>query len=230
MNDVTLWIGFIAAGYLSGSIPFGLLIARAKGVDIRQHGSGNIGATNVGRVLGKSAGALCFALDVIKGATPVLIAGAVMSMFDPAAVTSARMAWWFAVGVSAIIGHMYPVWLRFRGGKGVATGFGALLAMWPVTSLAALGALVVWIVSVRLTALVGVSSCLAAISLPILIAAASALIGDGEPLRQLGAHWPAIAMASVMALMVIWRHRGNIRRTLDGVEPRTTLFQSSRGE
>ena len=168
--DATLWIGFVALAYLAGSIPFGLLIGLSKGVDIRQHGSGNIGATNAGRTLGRRVGALCFLLDLSKGAAPVLVAGVVMHTLGHRDLTQSQTAWWFAVAGAAIAGHMHPVWLRFKGGKGVATGFGSLVAMWPVVSIAAFVALAIWVLCVRLTRYVGVSSCAAAASLPISIA------------------------------------------------------------
>lgn len=227
-NDVTLWIGFIAAAYLAGSIPFGLLIGRLRGVDIRKHGSGNIGATNAGRVLGKKYGALCFALDVLKGAAPVLIAGVVMETLEARRMDAATVAWWFAVAIGAIAGHMHPVWLRFKGGKGVATGFGSLLAMWPVTSVAAIGALLVWLASVWFTSLAGISSCLAALCLPAFIAIAAVFLGDPDApaIARLGDYWPAIVLAGAMAAIVIWRHRGNIRRTIAGTEPKTSLLRA----
>ncbi len=222
-----MWIGLIAAAYLAGSIPFGLLIGRLKGIDIRAHGSGNIGATNAGRVLGNRYGALCFALDVLKGAIPVLVAGVVMNTLDVKTLNPARTAWWFGVAVGAMVGHMHPVWLRFKGGKGVATGFGALAAMWPITTVAAIGSLIVWLISVWFTSLVGVSSCLAAICVPVFISIAAAALGDSDLSlwSRLANVWPGIAISSALAAAVIWRHRGNIRRTLAGTEPRTNLLR-----
>ena len=123
-------IAFLALGaYLLGSVPFGLLIGKAKGVDLRAHGSGNIGATNAMRVLGKPLGIACFALDVAKGAIPTAIAGA---LIVPESGLDAPTAFaWVAIGVCAVIGHMFSIFLRFSGGKGVATGFGILLAIFP---------------------------------------------------------------------------------------------------
>lgn len=225
--SASFWIGFIIAAYLAGSIPFGLLIGRLKGVDLREHGSGNIGATNAGRVLGARYGAACFALDVLKGAAPVLIAGVVMGTLDARSLDPSHVAWWFAVAIGAIVGHMHPVWLNFKGGKGVATGFGALAAMWPVTTIATIGALVVWLVSVRLTSLVGISSCVAAFCLPLFIAISATALGDPEMNATARAWnvWPAVALSGVMAAVVIWRHRGNIRRTFEGTEPKTNLLR-----
>ena len=224
--DTALWLGFIVLAYLAGSIPFGLLIGLSKGVDIRQHGSGNIGATNAGRTLGGRIGALCFLLDLSKGAAPVLVAGVVMHTLGHRDLTQSQTAWWFAVAGAAIAGHMHPVWLRFKGGKGVATGFGSLVAMWPVVSIAAFIALAIWILSVRLTRYVGVSSCVAAVSLPISITALTVAFGNPNvaAVDRITGVWPAIAVSGAMAAAVVWRHRGNLKRTLGGTEPRTNLF------
>lgn len=223
-NEQIGWIGFLALGYLSGSIPFGLLIGKLKGVDIREHGSGNIGATNVGRVLGRKAGGVCFALDVLKGAIPVDIAAIAMNLYDVSTVTPARCAWWFAVAAATILGHMYPVWLKFKGGKGVATGFGALAGMWPILSIATTAALLVWIISVRLTKFVGLSSCIAALLLPLFVIGTALAWRWVEPSDHLRSHWPAVVFAATLATVVIWRHRKNIQRTLNGTEPRTHIF------
>src|SRR5437764_1629253 len=116
-----LFILGVVAAYLIGSIPFGYLVARAKGVDIFQAGSGNIGATNVSRVLGRKFGLLVFALDVLKGALPT----AAMRAFNP------EPAWSVAAGLAAMLGHLFPLYLRFHGGKGVATGFGVVPVLLP---------------------------------------------------------------------------------------------------
>lgn len=226
MDDAARWIGFVAAAYLAGSIPFGLLVGFTRGVDIRAHGSGNIGATNAGRVLGRKIGALCFALDVLKGAIPVLIAGVVMGALGERAITAGQSAWWLGVAGASILGHVFPIWLRFKGGKGVATGFGSLAAMWPIVAPAALAALVVWLLSVRVSRYVGVSSCLAALSLPVFVAMSAGALGDPAmaPVARVGRVWPAIVAVALLAGVVIWRHRGNIRRTIAGVEPKTYLF------
>jgi glycerol-3-phosphate acyltransferase PlsY len=210
--SIAWWIG----AYVVGSIPIGFLLARSKGVDIRQHGSGNIGATNVWRVLGPRLGALCFALDVLKGMLPVLLAGLVNGTLrnipDPDAALS-----WMGVAAAAILGHMFPVWLKFKGGKGVATGFGALLGVWPIMTAAAVGALAVWLISARLTKFVGISSCVAALSMPAWVCGAGwALIGP----RMWETVWPYVLVGVFLAIVVVFKHRGNIRRTLDGTERR----------
>lgn len=229
-NDVVRWIGFITIAYLAGSIPFGLLLGRLRGVNIRQHGSGNIGATNVGRVLGIRFGAVCFSLDFAKGAIPVAIAGASMRALGERPVTSTLVTWWIAVAASAVVGHMYPIWLRFKGGKGMATGFGALAAMWPVVTIAAGSALLLWILSVRISRYVGISSCIAAASMPIMVALGATRFAEADATiaASIRPYLPAIITSAALAVVVTWRHRGNIRRTLTGTEPKSKLFFGGR--
>ena len=139
-----VWAAAIPIGFLIGSIPFGFIIGRIKGIDVREHGSGNIGATNVGRVLGRRLGAICFALDLFKGLAPTLGAGLAAGVVGGYGIGSADAWWWLAVMVSPVLGHMYSPWIGFRGGKGVATGLGALLGVAPILTGPALGALAVW--------------------------------------------------------------------------------------
>ncbi len=135
MPPALLAAGLILAAYLIGAIPFGLLIGRLRGMDIRQAGSGNIGATNVARLLGARWGALAFALDVLKGLIPVLVAGRALEPFVPSAPTPAPW-WlypvWLTVGLACVVGHILPVYLRLRGGKGVSTSLGVVLGLWPI--------------------------------------------------------------------------------------------------
>ena len=223
---MTLWIVCIAGAYLAGSIPFGVIIGRARGIDIREHGSKNIGATNVSRVLGRRLGLLCFVLDVGKGAGPVIAAGALFGLLgkrpvDPDAetvLTQAKTWLWLAVAGATIFGHMYSPFLGFRGGKGVATSFGAMVGMWNVLTIPALGALVVWYGVLRLTRYVSVASMTAAVSLP-LGYALSVLPNDlSDSLDQVMAAKPPLIVTAAMALLVIYRHRGNIARLRRGEE------------
>jgi glycerol-3-phosphate acyltransferase PlsY len=122
--------------FACGSVPFGVLIARAHGRDIMQEGSRNPGATNVGRVLGKPWGFLCFGLDFLKGFVPVAIAGHQAGLWGRAAaeLTPAEQFGWVAIAAAAMLGHMFSPWIRFKGGKGVATAFGGLAALWPAVT------------------------------------------------------------------------------------------------
>lgn len=213
------WIAFALGGYLLGSVPFGVLIGRLHGVDLREHGSRNIGATNVGRVLGRPWGFLCFVLDAAKGAMPVLVAGLAggvlgRSLSDGGGVggpSSAELGWWLVVAAAALTGHMFSPFLGFRGGKGVATGFGALAAYWPLLGIPALLALAVWIAALMVGRIVSLASVLAAVSLPLWVAL---LWGSPSELR------PVQIASAALALLVILRHRSNLGRLVRGEEPR----------
>ena len=204
-----------AAGFVCGSVPFGLLIARRHGIDIRAHGSGNIGATNVWRVLGPRAGALCFALDVLKGLIPTLSAGWAAGLLGDWRPDQALLWLWQLAMIAPVLGHMFSPFVGFKGGKGVATGLGALLGVYPAMTAAGLGALAVWIVSVKLTRYVGVSSVLAAASLPVWTLLAGRVLAEGGARVA-----PCVCVGVLLAALVVYKHRGNLRRTLAGTEPR----------
>lgn len=213
------WAPFIVLAFACGSIPFGLIIARSRGVDIRKHGSGNIGATNVGRVLGLKLGLLCFALDVLKGAAPTLIAGSAMGLLHGSIVSrpiAATSAWaWLGVCACAILGHMFSPFVRFRGGKGVATGLGAMLGLWPYLTLPALGAFALWCVAAAIWRYVSLASCLAAISLPVWVFVGSRIAASrGESVGML----PFYVVTGVLGALVIYKHRANISRLAAGTE------------
>ncbi len=223
------WLLCILAAYLIGSIPFGVILARSKGVDIRQHGSKNIGATNVGRVLGKKFGVLCFILDFVKGAGPVIGAGLVNHTFgcEPDVLSASQMWLWMAVAGAAVMGHMFSAFLRFAGGKGVATGFGAIAAMYPLLTYPAFAAIVVWYLVLRTTKYVSLSSILAVLSLPLsyLISVIPPRAMD-QPFDLTMDHLrhaaPPFIGTLLIALMVIWKHRSNIARLRRGEEPKVS--------
>ncbi|HED54395.1 MAG TPA: glycerol-3-phosphate 1-O-acyltransferase [Phycisphaerales bacterium] len=209
-------LGMILAAYHVGAIPFGLLIGRAKGIDIRDHGSGNIGATNVGRVLGKQFFILCFICDALKGAIPTLAFGLIFGLLGSAdTIAAGELAWWLGAMVAPVLGHMFSPFLGFKGGKGVATGLGAMLAVFPYVTIPAAAALVVFLVALRLWRYVGVSSCLAAVTLPI---TETVLVLAGPD--RFAHAWPAVVVLAALAAVVIVKHRGNLARTLAGTEPR----------
>jgi len=191
--DVSLWL--VPLGYVSGSIPFGLLIAKAsKGVDVRGIGSGNIGATNVLRAAGKGAAALTLALDMLKGWAPVAL-GRVVGASD------ALVA---GVALAAFLGHLYPIFLRFRGGKGVATFLGVLLALLPTVAFMAVG---VWLLVAAVFRYSSLAALVAAAASPLLV-----WLLDGR--RDF------VALAVVLSGFILIRHRENMRRLLAGEERR----------
>jgi glycerol-3-phosphate acyltransferase PlsY len=187
-------IGIVLAAYLIGSIPFALLLARRWGADLRVVGSGNLGAANVLRASGVKAGILVAALDVAKGALSVILA----ERFGGNAAAPA------AAGLAAIVGHIYPVWLRFRGGKGVATACGVFAVLTPPAMPAAL---TIFILTVGATKYISLGSVLASMALP--------------PLAYLvGSPAPAVATASAAAAIIVFRHRSNLARLRAGTERR----------
>lgn len=206
------WLLLILGSYLLGSVPFGLLIARLHGIDLRTVGSGNIGATNVSRALGKKWAYVCFALDVCKGLTPMLLVPALGLVARPPAPE--QLFGWLATGAVAILGHIFPVYLRFKGGKGVATSLGVVLGLWPWLTLCGVTAFLVWAAVVLITRMVSLASILAAGLFPILLAVAIAL----TPGWTFNTLWPLFLIAVPIPLLVIVRHRDNIRRILAGAE------------
>jgi acyl-phosphate glycerol 3-phosphate acyltransferase len=198
------WLALVLmplAGYLIGSIPFGYLVARGRGIDIFKMGSGNIGATNVGRVLGRPFGALVFALDFAKGAVPVLVAGAVGRLW----LDAARQEWLEVLtGLAAFLGHLYPLYLGLHGGKGVATATGVVAVLLPGPALVALA---IWLVVVIATRYVSVASILAVLGL-----VAARLVETDE--------WtsPRTLFCLLAGALVIVKHRSNLARLAKGSE------------
>lgn len=187
-------IGAVALGYLSGSIPFGVIATRLfSSKDVREHGSGNIGATNVARVAGKKVGALVLVLDALKGTVPVVLAQRWFPSTPLAHV---------AVAYAAFLGHVFPVWLKGRGGKGVATALGVLLVLLPQ---AALVGAVVWgaiVVVFRVSSVGSLLGGLCAIVIAFFLA---------KPIE-----YPTLAVALLGSM--VWTHRGNITRMIKGTE------------
>ena len=210
MTTAAIIAGWVLVGYLAGSIPFGWLIGKMRGVDIREHGSKNIGATNCGRVCGWPWGVLAFTLDVVKGFAPVYVAALLMPGFMRDA--DSRGLWLALVGIafSPILGHLFPVWLGFKGGKAVATSLGVLLGL-PILWWAGLAALGVWIVVTGLTRYVSVGS----------TAAALALLGIYlcvERAKAWDAYLPITVFVFLVVVLVIVRHRSNYARLVKGTE------------
>ena len=225
-------IGSVIAvvAYLLGSIPFGYLVGKTHGMDIREHGSGNIGATNVRRTLGKGPGNLVFICDVLKGVIAVVLAkiiagtahliiihddsfvsgGAKSStVFFPMAVAAVLAA------VCCILGHNFPVWLKFKGGKGIATSAGVMIGMMPLV--AVLDA-AVWAAVFYATGYVSLGSIVAAVAIPIIVIF----------MLMFGwmTGWPYFYFGIVACVLAVWRHRANIGRLMAGTEPRAKHKQA----
>ncbi|MBN2581836.1 MAG: glycerol-3-phosphate 1-O-acyltransferase PlsY [Planctomycetes bacterium] len=215
------FVGYCVAAYLLGSLPFGYLMGRLKGVDIRTAGSRNIGATNCWRVCGWKCGFAAFVLDVGKGFVPTYVAW-LMTRLCPlynadVLGEAARHVFVVVAGASAIAGHVLPVYLRFRGGKAVATSLGVLLGI-PAVMPLAVAAFAAWLIVFALTRYVSVASTIAALTL-----LAGALTVDAANLRiDLAGPWhgrlPLTIMIILLVVLVLVRHRSNYRRLLAGTE------------
>ncbi|MFO7588279.1 MAG: glycerol-3-phosphate 1-O-acyltransferase PlsY [Gemmatimonadota bacterium] len=197
---------WLLLAYLAGTIPTAWLVGRAFGVDLREHGSGNLGATNAYRVLGAKAGVPVVVVDVLKGWVPA----AMFPAWDGTGAPGLAVA----CGLLAIAGHVWPVWLRFRGGKGVATGAGVLVALAPLTALVAL---LVWLGVVSLTRIVSAASLAAATTTPVV-----AWITDAPS--------STVWFCGFVALFVWWTHRANLQRLRAGEELRFRRSQRTKTE
>jgi len=230
---------WLVGTYFVGSIPFGLLLGWLRGVDIRAHGSGNVGATNAGRVLGKKVGLLCFALDVLKGLGPVLAFGLWFGSMWLIREEGGRMTWfwtsggpddttkldwqmptatwwtllWLGIAAAAVIGHVFPVWLRFKGGKGVATSLGVLLGVFPYLTVPAVAGFVVWYGTVKASGYVGLASVAAAVALPVLTLISAPAFGLAT-----GPTAVFVGVTLLLAVLVVYRHKGNLQRIRAGTE------------
>lgn len=198
----SLTIGIlILTGYLIGSIPFGYLAGKLRGIDIREHGSGNIGATNVLRTLGKAIGIPVLILDVLKGLAPVLIA----QHFSDQTLVHILTAF------ATIMGHNYTMWLRFKGGKGIATSAGALI---PLIAFPLGIAVIIWLVLFFTTRYVSVASIGSALAIPIVTALQQAANKEWNV--------AILSFTIILAVLAVWKHRGNIRKLCNGTENRFT--------
>ncbi len=245
------WL-FPVLAYLVGSIPFGVLIARSKGVDIRQHGSGNVGATNVFRVVGRGFGISCLLLDFLKGFLPVVLATNFLRVTGETPAVAFPFLWSFTgelpvdrqlyvhsiqviTALAAIMGHNYSIFLRGAGGKGIATSAGVLMALMP---LVLLSGLIVFSAIFYFSRYVSLGSMAGALSIPILRHLADRLrhVDDdkSQPSLWEAGTWnkPLMVFALIAAALAVWRHRSNIQRILAGTEDRlsTQAHKTSRIE
>jgi glycerol-3-phosphate acyltransferase PlsY len=208
-----LWLAIflpVVLAYVAGATPFGWLAGKLRGIDLRQHGSGNIGATNAVRVLGKAVGLPVFALDVLKGLLPVL--GAAWWSASHAGLAGqplAAQAVPVLSGLAAVLGHTFTFWLGFKGGKGVATSAGVMLGLAPWALLAACLA---WGLSMKVCRYVSLSSIVAGWTLPVAVGV--------QAWRAGSVNGPLLALALLIAVLVTVRHRSNLARIAAGTEPR----------
>lgn len=206
----------IPVGFLAGSIPFGFLVGKARGVDIRKSGSGNIGATNVGRLLGKKWFYFVFVLDVLKSFLMLIFA---RLLIGPGPHTAAVYALWLTVGAAALIGHIFTPWLGFKGGKGVATGFGVMLGIFPYYTIAGLLGLATFIAVYKKSRYISLASMIGAGLFPVYYV----ILGLILRWDVFGSQLPLVIFGFAMAALVILRHRGNIARLIAGTENRANV-------
>jgi glycerol-3-phosphate acyltransferase PlsY len=199
------WLLIPVACYLIGSFPSGYLVARSQGIDIREHGSKNIGATNVLRVMGKKWGYLVFFLDSFKGFIAVKIGEWIASGIGGSTTVGAVIA-----AIACILGHNFTIWLGFKGGKGMATSFGVVIALF--SPFVVIAAVLVWLIVFFVGRFVSLASILAAVALPIAVIFLGGKTGND--------FWILITFSILAAAMAILRHRSNISRLLNGTESR----------
>jgi glycerol-3-phosphate acyltransferase PlsY len=210
-------VAAILMAYFVGGIPFGLLVTRLKGVDILNFGSGNIGAANVARALGRGWGIAVFGLDMLKGLVPCLVSKDVLGKAGELAGSEAATTniLWLCVGLAAVLGHNHSPFMKLRGGKGVSTSFGVALGIYPNFTYPALVGLVIWATMMVTTGMSALGSILAAISFPV----AYCFLAWWRGASPLDAHeWPFLAFSILVSLMLLARHRANIGRLLSGTE------------
>jgi glycerol-3-phosphate acyltransferase PlsY len=200
-----IWLLIFILSYVIGSIPSGYLVARSKGIDIRQHGSSNIGAANVARVISKGWGYLVGFCDFLKGFLAVKLGSLIAAHFLLSSVLGGVIA-----AIACILGHNYTIWLGFKGGKGIATSGGAVLALLPPLVFVSVG--VVWIAVFIIGRYTSLASIIAAMVLPIAVLLTVAETGTD--------FWLLLGFSVLMAALAIWRHRSNIVRLLNGTENR----------
>ncbi len=206
----------VPIAFVIGGIPFGVLVARRQGVNLKTFGSGNVGATNAGRALGKRFFYLVLLLDALKAFIPAAVASTlVLTTTTPPERSALTFALWIAVGMAAVLGHVFSPFLGFKGGKGVACGLGLVLGTFPYVTWPGLVALAIFVAAFKATRFVSIGSMLAAASLPVAYLA-FAFAFDWQLSRQ----WPVLCVLSLVAVLVLWRHRDNLVRLRAGTEVR----------
>jgi acyl phosphate:glycerol-3-phosphate acyltransferase len=217
MTTQAILLLLIPIAYLAGSIPFGLIVGRAKGIDPRTAGSGNIGATNLGRLLGLKYFFIVFILDLLKGLLPMAAASWVLCREGPAGDRTALVnVLHLLIGLASICGHMFSMFLKFTGGKGVATSTGVALGLYPFFTVAGLGAMAVWIVVFMPLRYVSLASIIAAAAFPVTFV----VVGRINGWDPFGHQLPLLLFSILVAVLIVVRHRSNIARLRAGTENR----------
>jgi glycerol-3-phosphate acyltransferase PlsY len=210
---MNLWfIVLIVVAYLLGSIPFGLIIAKAHGKDLRSIGSGNIGSTNVSRALGKKWAYVCFGFDVLKGFLPMQV-GMLLIEKSP---TVGELWLWLCVACAAVLGHIFPIYIKFKGGKGIATSLGVMLGLFPYYTICGVVSFTVWYICLKIWKYVSLGSIIGAIAFPVTLITTITVKSDWQFVNL----WPLVVVSITMTTLVILRHVENIKRLIEGSENR----------
>lgn len=211
---------YIPIAFLAGSIPTGLLIGKAKGIDIREHGSKNIGATNLGRVLGKKYFFICFIIDFAKGFVPPLLCGFALKTLGTLEVPASAAWIWLATMVAAVLGNVFNPWLSFKGGKGVATAIGALVGIFPALGVPGVVAFAAWITALKTWGYISAASIVAALMVPAATILMFVLADSYNEVSSWKLGLPFIIVSACISALVIFKHRANIARLRAGTEPK----------
>lgn len=213
MTPTVALLALIPVAYLLGSIPFGLIVGLSKGIDPRTAGSGNIGATNVGRLLGGKFFAIVFTLDLLKGLIPMLLAAVILR---GEARNQSQYVLWLLIGFATILGHMFSLFLKFKGGKGVATTLGVALGVFPYYTLPALVAAAGFVAIFLISRIVSISS-IGAVAVFLVAYITMGLLLNWD---ILGSQLPLLVFAILLCILIVYRHRSNIARLRAGTENR----------
>ena len=219
----TYFPAFFVVAFLIGSIPTGYLVARSRGIDIRAIGSGNIGATNLGRVLGMRWFVACSIIDALKGLLPTLAYGLYANLLHLSVPESHAALYSIAIMLAPMLGHVFCPWLKFKGGKGVATGLGSMLGVFPVMTIAGILALLVWLLVFTRTRIISMASVAAGFAIAPLTLAGVVLLARlnrQDPVAMMGIAWPYSLLGVGLALFAMFTHWANIKRLRAGTEPK----------
>lgn len=221
-ESISRWLTILLPiAYLLGSVPFGLIVGKSRGIDVRTAGSGNIGATNVGRLLGKKFFFLVFFLDLLKSFVPMTIASILVHQLSPLDRTRSIHLMWLLVGFAAVIGHMFSMFLRFKGGKGVATSAGMMLGLMPYFTMPGVLSIAIFILVFYAWRYISLGSIVAACAFPLVYLAMGYRMGWDV----FGAQLPLLIFSCVIALLITFKHRSNIGRLMKGTENKFGVTQ-----
>lgn len=226
MQPIYYLIFLIPLGYVLGSIPFGLVVGQANGIDPRTAGSRNIGATNVGRLLGRKFFWIVFAFDFLKSCVPVAVASALVHQIPPTDRNGLVFTVWLSVGLAAVLGHMFSFFIKFKGGKGVAASAGVLLGLYPYYSVPGVLSICTFLLVLKVSKYVSLASMVGASAFPAIYLVTGLILHW----PVFGAQLPLLLLGAMMPALIVYRHRTNIARLRAGTESRIGSASPRRSE